>query len=129
METIYTIYRILNQEKTPIYVGCTKNLKARKYNRYKNITRDKIKLCTFEVIEQTENKNREWFWIKYHLEKGYILLNEARGFGHTTNEWQAEHYKENYDKYYKEYWKKWKVDNRERYNEYMREYMRNYRTK
>jgi hypothetical protein len=77
----YKVYKIVNDRNT-IYVGITTmSLKERKWKGYKwNEPLNAVyKTSLFEMIEETDDKSRENYWVEYHLNKGDKLLNMKRG--------------------------------------------------
>lgn len=72
----YTIYK-LEFECIPIYVGITKqNLAKRKTGGWPKIPNEILTKCVLIEIEQTEDKTREYYWIKKYIGDGYSLYNE-----------------------------------------------------
>ena len=74
---MYKIYKLIDNTNNNVYIGQTKDLKQRIYNHnyhYKNPEKVQ-RLCssteifknndwTFQLIEETDDKSREIYWIK-----------------------------------------------------------------
>ena len=78
---MFKIYRIEYNDEV-VYVGRTKlTLKERKWKGYawndylQSIKND----CEYILLEETDNKGRESYWVNFYLNKGYKLLNRKDG--------------------------------------------------
>jgi hypothetical protein len=83
----YKIYKIINDERV-IYVGITTmSLKERKWKGYtfNKELNDVYKKSHFELIEETNDKGRENYWIDFYLRQGLNLLNKKRGNTNLTD--------------------------------------------
>jgi len=91
------IYKLIYNGEI-VYVGQTKKeLKVRKSGGYgKNIPF--YKDCEIELIEETDDKSRERYWIEKLKDEGHPLMNIKEGNG---VDWQ-EYWKEYRKKYYQE---------------------------
>lgn len=78
-ETLYKIYKLIYQGEV-IYVGYTKQtLIRRKNSDYSYIPLEIKKESSIELIEETNDKTREDYWILYYKELGCKLYNRIRG--------------------------------------------------
>lgn len=104
----YKIYkRVLNDEI--VYIGSTSlSLKQRKTKGYGKLSKI-LKNASIVLIEETDDKHREDFWIDYYRSMGCELFN--------TNKAVAD----------KDYYRKYREDNKEYLLKYRREYYREYR--
>lgn len=125
-----------------IYVGRTSEskLETRKMKGYKHIPyyRD----CEIHLLEETDDINKENYWIDYYREQGCDLLNMRRGdvlIGADKRTRNLDYYEKNKEKilqYHKDYRKteKHKEYNKiyrhtEKYKTYQKEYQKQYREK
>ena len=93
---MYKIY-YLRYEDEIIYVGLTtQDLKIRKGQGYKYIPH--YKDCDIFLIEETDDRSRERFWIDEYKNLGYNLINKNKGEGLDR----------------KEYHRNWEVNNKEK---------------
>jgi hypothetical protein len=75
----YKIYRLVYEGKI-IYVGHTKlALSRRKGSANYSVPKDIYKLSKIELIEETESRNRERYWIEYYISKNEPLMNKRNG--------------------------------------------------
>lgn len=92
----YKIYKLIGyNNNNVIYVGITKRLLEKRLSghQYKDIT------SKIELIEETDDKSREKYWIKRLIKEGNNLLNITFTFDYS--DWLVEN--KEYDKnYYKE---------------------------
>jgi hypothetical protein len=73
------IYKLVKDGEV-VYVGRTKlSLSRRKSSGFYNIDSSFVKECEIELIEETDDKSRERFWIDYYLSIGCGLLNKRNG--------------------------------------------------
>jgi hypothetical protein len=132
---MFKIYKLVHAGKI-VYIGCTtQELKRRKSNGYRsNEAVNSIrKECEIELIEETDDKARESYWIRFYKKQGVNLLNIRDGITNLdkTAYWKrfntlnAKQLKE----YRKLYYRKWREKNRNKYNEYMYNYMKDYNKK
>lgn len=136
---MYKIYKLVYQGNV-IYIGRTKRtLKERKSSGYQYIDKSVLKETLIELIEETDDKSRESYWIVYYSDLGCNLYNKRKEYCLSKNEWSRINskkekrieYRKNYRKtekainYNKEYENKRKKD--EKRKEYVSEYNKNYR--
>ena len=139
----YKIYKLILDEQV-VYVGYTTNtLNYRKSNGYSNNPyNDILKKSSIHLIEETDDKLRERYWIKYYRDIGIELLNIRGGNGFNQKEYSIEYnkkYRIENKEYIKEYNKSYeKSEKRKIYREsyiksgrvkYNKEYHKNYRIK
>ncbi len=75
----YKIYKIMNEESQIIYIGSTTNtLIKRKYLHDYQAKLPNIKSCKMVLIQTTNDKSREDFWIDYYKSMGCLLFNKNR---------------------------------------------------
>ena len=123
----YKIYKLIYKNDI-IYVGSTKQkyLSQRKAVGYPNIPKDIWKNSDIILLEETDDKLREEYWIKYHINNGCILYNIR--FILTDNELmnnKKESIKKSYQKNKHKYIKninEWKTNNTDKVKEYSRKY-------
>lgn len=73
------IYKLVKDGQV-IYIGRTKlSLNRRKNSNFYKIPREVSMLCEIELIEETDDKSRERYWIDYYLSIGCKLLNKRNG--------------------------------------------------
>jgi hypothetical protein len=75
----YKIYRLTYDDKT-IYVGHTRlPLNRRKNSNNYSVPKEIYKLSKIELIEETQDRSRERYWIEYYMSKGEPLMNKRNG--------------------------------------------------
>lgn len=73
------IYKLIYNEEV-IYVGLTKlTLNRRKRSANYSVPKEIYKLSKIELIEETNDKGRERFWIEHYLKLGAPLMNKRNG--------------------------------------------------
>ena len=73
------IYKLVKDSEV-VYVGRTKlTLSRRKSSGFYNLDQDFIRECQIELIEETDDRSRERYWIDYYLSIGCKLLNKRNG--------------------------------------------------
>jgi hypothetical protein len=133
MEKEYKIYKLVLDGEV-VYVGITtyKKLSQRKNRHNCADTFERVRESEIELIEITNDKSRERFWIDYYLNKDCKLFNKTKGNGFNSQGYYEENKEdiiENAKKYYKEnkeeiieYRKKYQQENKDKVNQYNREY-------
>jgi hypothetical protein len=126
---VIKIYKLLFNNEV-IYIGKTKQkLTRRKNGGYgKTISRDFLKECSIELIEETDDVSRERYWIDHYLKQGCLLLNITKGDGLNYKEYRKEYYWNNKDYhkgYHKDYNKDYYLLNREKIIRKAKEYKSN----
>lgn len=72
---MYKVYKLIYKGDI-VYIGMTiLDLRKRKYAGYRN-TVPFYRECNIELIEETYDKRREKYWILWHIDNGYKLLNK-----------------------------------------------------
>jgi len=106
----YKIYKLTHKTLGTVYVGRTKmSFKKRRNTGYRK-NPELMKIiddCEYILIENTNDKQREQYWIEKLINDGVKLLNK---------------YKNNYDE--KQYKKIYYSENKDRIKEYMKSYVR-----
>ena len=131
----YKIYRLL-RNGIVIYIGrTTQSLKRRKANGYEYIP--DYKECDMILIEETDDKTREQYWIDYYRGIGIELENKVdavRSKSHKKEYYERN--KEHLDKKRKQYLEKskeerieWRKNYRQKNKEKIKEYNRIYQLK
>lgn len=123
----YKIYA-LQKESEIYYVGITKqSLKLRRKTGWKFTGHnDFLKSCYMFVLEETNDKARETFYIQVYRELGHPLLNKV--IGDKTKDRKSYHrnyYAENKDKC-RDLMKNYQETHKEEQRKYRREYYRAY---
>jgi hypothetical protein len=73
------IYKLVKDGEV-VYIGRTKlSLSRRKAGKFYEMNRDFITKCSIELIEETDDKGRERYWIDHYTEIGCNLLNKKGG--------------------------------------------------
>ena len=73
------IYKLIYNGEV-IYVGLTKlTLNRRKSSANYSVPKEIYKLSKIELIEETDDKGRERFWIEHYLKLGAPLMNKSNG--------------------------------------------------
>lgn len=124
----YKIYRLVLDGQT-VYVGQTTQeyLSDRKSSHNYNKTFERIKESIIELIEITNDKTREQYWIEYYINEGCELSNKYKGHSglirkEYDKEWRkTEKCKEYQKKYRKEYQKT--EEYKKRHKESQKKYM------
>jgi hypothetical protein len=108
----YKIYKLVHNELV-VYVGITtKTLEQRKRDRYRGMSVEHIAdKCNIELIEETDDKTRERYWIEYYAS---TVVNKRKAAGFNKLE------------YSREYNKKYKSINKEKVKEYTDAYNKEY---
>jgi hypothetical protein len=76
---IIRIYKLIYDEEV-IYVGLTTlTLSRRKSSANYSVPKEIYKLSKIELIEETNDKGRERFWIEHYLKLGAPLMNKRNG--------------------------------------------------
>ena len=83
------IYKLIKDGEV-IYVGRTiLSLNRRKNSNFYKIPRDISIDCEIELIEETDDKSRERYWIDYYRKLGHHLYNKRRGdFKHNEEAYE-----------------------------------------
>lgn len=75
----FKIYKLIYNEEV-IYVGLTKlSLSRRKSSSNYSVPKEIYKLSKIELIEETNDKGRERFWVEHYLKLGATLMNKRNG--------------------------------------------------
>ena len=127
------IYKLIHNDNV-VYIGQTKtDLKKRKRWGYKNnkLLQQIYKECSIELLEETNDKSRERFWIEKYENDGIELLNIQKGCGYNkkeykkmTNNIHEKNWCQNNPDRVKEIKAKYRENNRETLREKGREYSR-----
>jgi hypothetical protein len=107
----YKIYKLIYKGEI-VYIGQTqRTFQERKKSKYNSNEKLKAiqKDCIYELIEETEDKSKERFWISFYKNQGCNLLNVRSGDGLD------------YDQYKKSYKKEWDIKNKEKIKMYHQE--------
>lgn len=73
------IYKLIHEGQT-VYIGLTKlKLYRRKNSANYSVPPEIYKQCKIELIEETNDKGRERFWIDFYLKNGAKLYNKRGG--------------------------------------------------
>jgi hypothetical protein len=73
------IYKLVKDSEV-VYVGRTKlSLSRRKSSGFYNLDQDFVRECEIQLIEETDDRSRERYWIDYYLSIGCKLLNKRNG--------------------------------------------------
>jgi hypothetical protein len=76
---IIKIYKLIYNQEV-IYIGLTTlTLSRRKSSDNYSVPKEIYKLSKIELIEETNNKGREKFWIEHYLRLGAPLMNKRNG--------------------------------------------------
>lgn len=117
----YKIYR-LEYKGEIIYIGQTKQeLKKRMWGKHPSIPEDIRKECEIFLQENTDDKNREFYWIDYYIEQGCNLYNKRGGKYNKKSEDSMREYRKKYQietKYYKNYY----IINKEKISDWHKEH-------
>lgn len=120
---MYKIYkRVLNSKV--IYIGITSlSLNRRKSAAYNKNISSILKNSSIELIEETNDKTREYYWINYYRELGYELLNYLKKpkIQNKRTEYFKKYYQDNIEKI-KSNNKKYSTENKEKISEYQKNY-------
>jgi hypothetical protein len=117
----YKIYKIVDQDNKIVYIGSTTiSLSQRKaIHNYQNKISG-INYCKIQLIEKTNDKTREDFWISYFRSTGCSLLNKNKA---TRNKLDDKLYYKNYHLENKEHRlnnvKIWRENNSEKVKNYL----------
>lgn len=106
------IYKIIYKEMV-IYVGKTK-MNLQKRHQAGHPYYPEYKMGRIELIEETDDKRRERYWIEYYRNIGEPLLNKQNGDGFDKKIDSTFDYKS----YYKAYRIKWASENKNYWKEY-----------
>lgn len=107
---VYKIYKLI-YDNNIIYIGRTKlKLSERKRHWYKNIPIEYKLNSKIELIEETEDRFREIYWIDYYMNNGYNLYNKTSVNNKEDHkrQWERDYYRRkgyiNREKRKKEYY-------------------------
>lgn len=106
---MYSIYKLVHNNKV-VYVGRTKMTLERRRGvgyRWNKELQSILNECSMELLETTEDKNREKYWIKYHRDIGCKLFNQEALY--NNKEYCRKYYGDN-----KDYFKKWQQENKDK---------------